>query len=146
MIPTLDELRVRIRAYLMDIAGLIWDDGVLDEAIRLALADLQRVTPITLTIEGLDGALVTVLEMGMDGLLVRGGAVYAMEARSVDRWDSYEIESTVSDVGKLLERIKKQYLIDIEKVRIKQFQVSSGVPYFTIPDPDIEVDDVTSAD
>lgn len=136
MNPTLDELRVRIRGYLMDITGLVWDDGVLDEAIRLALADLQRVTPITLTIEGLDGALVTVLEMGMDGLLVRGGAVYAMESRSVDRWDSYEIEPTVSDIGNLVERIKKQYLIDVEKIRKKQFQVSSGVPYFTIPDPD----------
>lgn len=136
MNPTLEELRVRIRAYLMDVAGLIWDDSVLDEAVRLAVADLQRISPITLTIEGLDGELVTVLEMDMDGMIVRGGAVYAMEARCIDRADSYEIEPTVSDIGNLVERIKKQYLIDIEKLRTRQFQVSSGVPYFQLPDPD----------
>jgi len=136
MNPTLEELRVRIRAYLMDVAGLVWDDSVLDEAVRLAVADLQRISPITLTIEGLDGELVTVLEMDMDGMIVRGGAVYAMEARCIDRADSYEIEPTVSDIGNLVERIKKQYLIDIEKLRTRQFQVSSGVPYFQLPDPD----------
>lgn len=136
MNPTLEELRVRIRTYLMDVAGLVWDDGVLDESIRLVVGDLQRISPITLTIEGLDGALVTVLEMGMDGLIARGGAVYAMESREVDRWDSYEIDQTVSDVGKLVEQVKKQYLIDVEELRRKQFQVSSGVPYFQLPDPD----------
>lgn len=146
MDPSLTEIRTRIKNYLMDVGGLVWPDSAIDESVRLALRDLQEVTPITLTIEGLDGALVTILEMGMDSLVIRGAAVYALEMRSVDRMDAFELNQTGIDAAHLIERLKKQYLIDIEKVRIKQFQVSSGVPYFQLPDPDIEVDDVTSSD
>jgi len=146
MTQSLTEIRTRIKNYLMDVGGLVWPDTAIDEGVRLALRDLQGVTPITLSIEGLDGALVTVLEMGMDSLVVRGAAIYALEMRSVDRMDAFELNQTGIDAAHLIESLKKQYLIEIEKVRIKQFQVSSGVPYFQLPDPDFEEDDVTTED
>jgi hypothetical protein len=120
----------------MDVGGLIWSDLAIDEAIRLVLRDLQLISPITLTIEGLDGALVTLLEMGMDGLVVRGAAVYALEMRSIDSLDAFELSQTGLDTSNLVDRMKKEYLIDVEKMRVKQFQVSSGIPYFQLPDPD----------
>lgn len=136
MDQSLTDLRSRIKNYLMDVGGLVWPDTALDEAIKQSLRDLQEVTPITLTIEGLGGALVTVLEAGMDALIVRGGSIYALEMRSIDRLDAYELNQTGIDVGNLIDRMKKQYMIDVEKFRLKQFQVSSGVPYFRLPDPD----------
>jgi len=133
MDPSFDEIRERIKLFLSDVGGLLWSSGALDEAIRQALRDLQQVSPITLTIEGLDGALATVLEMGMDGLVVRGAAVYALEMRSIDRLDAFELSQTGIDVSNLIEKMKKQYLVD-ENIRLKQFQVSTGVPYFQLPD------------
>lgn len=136
MDQSLEEIRERVKLFLMDVAGLIWDNTTLDEAIRQALRDLQEVTPITLSLEGLDGALVTVLEMGMDGLLVRGAAVYALEMRMIDRADTFELNQTGLDMVNLVEKIKTQYLVDVQKIRTKQFQMSASVPYFTLPDPD----------
>jgi len=136
MDQSLSDLRDRIRNFLMDIGGLIWPDNAIDEAIRMVLRDLQVISPITLTIEGLDDALVTLLEMGMDGLVVRGAAVYALEMRSIDRLDAYELSQTGLDTSNLVDRMKKEYLIDVEKMRVKQFQASSGVPYSQWPDPD----------
>jgi len=125
-----------VKLFLMDVGGLIWDNTTLDEAIRQALRDLQEVTPITLTLLGLDGALATVLEMGMDGLVVRGAAVYALEMRMIDRADTFELNQTGLDMTNLVEKIKSQYLIDVQKIRTRQFQMSASVPYFTLPDPD----------
>jgi thiazole synthase ThiGH ThiG subunit len=136
MDTTLEAIRERIRLFLMDVGGLIWSDDGLDEAVRLALKDLQQVSPVTLAISGLDGALVTVLEMGMDGVIVQGASAYALEMRNIDRADAFELNQTGVEMGSVIERIKKQYLIDVEKIRVKQFQASSGVPYFQIPDPD----------
>jgi hypothetical protein len=136
MDQSLEEIRERVKLFLMDVGGLIWDNTTLDEAIRQALRDLQEVTPITLTLAGLDGALVTVLEMGMDGLIVRGAAVYALEMRMIDRADTFELNQTGLDMSNLVEKIKTQYLIDVQKIRTRQFQMSASVPYFTLPDPD----------
>lgn len=136
MDQSLEEIRERVKLILMDVAGLIWDETTLDEAIRQALRDLQEVTPITLTLEGLDGALATVLEMGMDGLIVRGASAYALEMRMIDRADTYELNQTGLDMVNLVEKIKSQYLVDVQKIRTRQFQMSASVPYFTLPDPD----------
>jgi len=135
MDQSLEEIRERVKLFLMDVAGLIWDDATLDEAIRQAMRDLQEVTPITLTLAGLDGALVTVLEIGMDGLIVRGAAVYALQMRIIDRADIYELNQTGLDIANLVEKLKSQYLNDVEKIRTRQFQMSASAPYFTIPDP-----------
>jgi hypothetical protein len=136
MDQSLEEIRERVKLFLMDVGGLIWDNPTLDESIRQAMRDLQVVTPITLTLEGLDGALVTMLEMGMDGLIVRGAAVYALEMRMIDRADTFELNQTGLDMSNLVEKIKTQYLIDVQKIRTRQFQMSPSVPYFTLPDPD----------
>jgi len=136
MDPSLEEIRERVKLFLMDVAGLIWDNSTLDGAIRQALGDLQVVTPISLTLEGLDGAVATVLEMGMDGLIVRGAVVYALQMRMIDRADSYELNQTGLDMVNLVEKIKSQYLSDVQKIRTRQFQMSASVPYFTLPDPD----------
>ena len=129
-------IRERVKLFLMDIDGLIWEDRAIDEALRQSLNDLQLVTPIQLSIEGLDGALVTVLEMGMEGLIVRGAACYALQFRIIDRADSYELGQSRLDVGELVEKMRTQYLIDVQHIRSKQFQMSASVPYFCLPDPD----------
>ena len=136
MDQSLEEIRERVKLFLMDVGGLIWDNTTLDEAIRQALRDLQEVTPITLTLLGLNGALATVLEMGMDGLIVRGASVYALEMRMIDRADTFELNQTGLDMSNLVEKIKSLYLIDVQKIRTRQFQMSASVPYFTLPDPD----------
>ena len=136
MDQNLTAIRERVKLFLMDIDGLVWDHDSLDEAIRQSMNDLQRVTPIQLSIAGLDGALVTMLEMGMDGLIIRGAACYALQFRIIDRADAYELGQSRMDLGELVEKIQTQYLIDVQKIRSRQFQMSASVPYFTIPDPD----------
>jgi len=136
MDPSLEEIRERVRLFLMDTGGLVWDNDSLDEAIRQALRDLQEVTPITLTLEGLDAAVATVLEMGMDSVIVRGAAVYGLQMRIIDRADTFELNQTGLDMANLVEKLKTQYLLDVQKIRTRQFQMSACVPYFTLPDPD----------
>ncbi|PKO16797.1 MAG: hypothetical protein CVU39_06155 [Chloroflexi bacterium HGW-Chloroflexi-10] len=128
--------RGRVEAYLMDAARLVWDDDVLDEAIRQALRDVQAIWGTKLGIEGLDGELVTSLDAGMADLIVRGAASYAVEMRTVDRADVFELSQTGLELAGWAAQQKKNFWDDVEKLRLKQIQTSASAPYFTLPDPD----------
>lgn len=120
----------------MDPGGLVWDANSLDEAIRLALGDMQRISDNKLAISGLDGESITLLDDGMGEVLVKGAAAYALEMRIVDRADSFELQQTGLDMAGWVEKEKHAYWTEVEKLRKYSFQRSNNVPYFTIPDPD----------
>lgn len=129
-------LRVMVQTYLMDTLGLVWEGEVLDEAIRQALRDIQLVSTTKLTINGLDEADITILEDNMASLLVRGAAAYAVEMRTVDRADVFELSQTGLEMSKWAANQKAMFWTEVEKLRLSQFQKSANAPYFTIPDPD----------
>lgn len=136
MMVDIDTLRQRIWTFLMDPGGLVWDANSLDEAIRLALGDMQRISDNKLAISGLDGESITLLDDGMGEVLVKGAAAYALEMRIVDRADSFELQQTGLDMAGWVEKEKHAYWTEVEKLRKYSFQRSNNVPYFTIPDPD----------
>lgn len=132
----LDGFRQQVSVFLIDPEGNIWDPASLDEAIRLALSDLQRISPIKLSILGLDEATITGLDGGMAELLVKGAAAYALEMRIIDRADMYELNQTGLDMSGWVEKVKQRYLLEIEKMRRAYLQKSANAPHFTLPDPD----------
>lgn len=136
MIINLNSLRIAVQTYLMDPDGLVWSTEALDQAIRLALDDLQKICPLKLTIEGLDDAVTTVLGENMYGLLVRGSAIFALDMRIVDRADQYELSQTGLDMSGWVQKLKSDYWSDVEKERRFYLNSSADVPYFTVPDPD----------
>jgi len=136
MIVDLNSLLIAVRTYLMDGDSLVWSVEALENAIRLALDDLQKVCTLKLNIEGLDGAVTTSLGEGMFGLLVRGAVVFALEMRIVDRADQFELSQTGLDMSGWVQQLKHDYWKDVEKVRRYYLNSSVNVPYFTVPDPD----------
>ncbi|MHB8132875.1 MAG: hypothetical protein ACYDH1_01515 [Anaerolineaceae bacterium] len=136
MIVDLNSLLIAVRTYLMDGDSLVWSVEALEQGIRLALDDLQKVCPIKLSIEGLDEAVTTSLGEGMFGLLVRGAVVFALDMRIVDRADQFELSQTGLDMSGWVQQLKHDYWTDVEKLRRFYMNTSADVPYFTIPDPD----------
>jgi hypothetical protein len=89
---TLGELIARLRVYLQDLGAILWSDEALTEAVRLALAEYNfslQVSPAD-TLAGLDGAEVTSLPGGVEGLLLIGSIGYALESRSLKRNEGYD--------------------------------------------------------
>ncbi len=88
---TLAQLRDRIEAGLMDASNRTWDTGTLDEAIRLALADLGRAAGASLAVKDLTGAAATTLDALDESTLVTGSAAYAARARAVNRTEKVNL-------------------------------------------------------
>jgi len=137
MAANLTVLTERLRVYLVDKGSLVWDDDLLHEAIRQALVDMQVVCPVSLTINGLDGALESTLDTGMETLLVRGAGGYAVEMRTIDRADSYELNQTGLEMAEWARKEKGLFWTDLERKRMVYLQ-NGAAPYTTLPDPFLE--------
>jgi len=141
MAANLTVLIERLRVYVVDKVGLVWDDDLLEESIRQALVDMQLVTARSLTISGLDGMTESTLDTGLETLLVRGAGAYAVEMRTIDRADAFELNQTGLEMGAWARQAKEVYWTDLERKRLQGFQNSSSAPYFPLPDPFLEVEE-----
>ena len=83
----------RLRAALVDVAGVIWGTDELDEALRQALADLGQAGGVAYAVAGLDGAAATTLPAAQCEALVRGAVAYALLWRAAERVDAFNYQA-----------------------------------------------------
>lgn len=148
MTDDLEVLRSELSILLVDVANKGWDTDLLDQAIRIALADLGSVLGTAQTIAGLDGAEETTVETNDLGCLQIGAAAYAARARALDLSEKVSLgqgpQTTMVEYGRdmlaqfrvLLGRIT-QRLADAaaaaaaaaEQSRLSGMHYSSSAPY-----------------
>ena len=75
----LTDIRTRLLNQYLDPNNLVLNTDSLDEAIRSAMEEIARVHDTTLTLEGLDGALVTTLTTEDIAVLMTGAAANCMD-------------------------------------------------------------------
>lgn len=144
----LEVLRSELSILLVDVANIGWDTDLLDQAIRIALADLGSVLGTAQTIAGLDGAEETTVETIDLACLQIGAAAYAARARALDLSEKVSLgqgpQTTMVEYGRdmlaqfriLLGRIT-QRLADAavaaaaaaEQSRLSGMRTSSSAPY-----------------
>lgn len=99
MASTLTTISDRVEQTLMDTANLIWDTAALTEGIRSAIGEYNTAalvddgTAVAVTLNGLDSASATTLPAVHDTVIVWGAGAYCVQARAVDRADSYQLGS-----------------------------------------------------
>ncbi len=126
---TLNELLSQLHRWLRDEEGDLYGDDVLIVNLRLALAELQRICPLNLSVAGLDSALTTELD-GMEDLLLRLTAWLCVQQRYRVRFDVYHpdqpqaqpIEGRWAEERELLEQM-------ISQCRFLYLQRSTQPPY-----------------
>jgi len=69
-------------------------------------------------------------------LRVPTAAAYAVEMRTVDRADIFELSQTGLKMSDWAANQKAMFWTEVEKLRLSEFQRSANAPYFTVPDPD----------
>ena len=125
----LADLLTRLRAFLVDSGSVSYSDASLTEAIRQAAGDLGRAYGKFVTIDDLDLAAATNVDVLDVDLLLRGAAGYAARMRAVDRADSANLGQSMP--ANLLEWSKNTlYWFDdkLKQVRLRLVQSSAGNP------------------
>ena len=123
MSVNLTTLTARLQVLLDDPDASIWSDALLEECIRLALVEVQRVCPYALTIAGLDDALESNLDqdLSLSPLVRQLAQRQALRQRQVQRSErfhpdpqrsSQELLSPVSDEGfqSVLDQVRRYFL------------------------------------
>ncbi len=104
MASTLASLSDRVEQTLVDNSNVIWPALAITEGIRSALGEYNLAGKIddptftALTIQNLDTAPATTLPAEHDTVIVWGAAGYCVQARAVDRIDSYQLGSKSADL------------------------------------------------
>lgn len=130
MSMTLTGMRARVRQTLADGGALIWQDTALDEGIRRALEDLSRVYGASLTLAGLDGALITTLPERDGGILCGGAAGYAAHGRAVSRVEmNPEGGMAAAAMNRWAEEQLRRFGEALEQIRRQLLQSSAEAPY-----------------
>lgn len=136
MILTLDDLIQQVRRMLMDEDGRIWSVTILTECARLAMAAIQAVCPLKLSLAGLEDAEVTLLDSGLPALLQRLMVLYAWQLRRQQRQEIYHPDTPgADDNGQWLHTQEANLRQDLENLRLFYLQHSRQVPYAAWPDP-----------
>jgi hypothetical protein len=105
----------------MDTGSLVWSDDALTEGLRLALGEynlaqqLQDPYQDLGSINGLDGASITLLPELHESLVTLGAAAYCALSRALDRSVSYDLNS------------ESAVLVAWGNSRLKEFKVSLGI-------------------
>ena len=123
MSVNLTSLTTRLQVLLDDPEAAIWSSALLEECIRLALAEVQRVCPYALTIAGLDDALDSNLDqdLRLSPLVLQLAQHQALRQRQVQRSErfhpdpqrlSQELPSPVSQEGlqTVLDEVRRYFL------------------------------------
>ena len=131
MSDSLTTLITRLRVLLQDVDGDIWSQGLLEECIRSALAEIQTVCPYPLTLSGLDDALETTLdqEIKLTPLLLQLAQQQALTQRQVERSETFHPDPTKQSTS-MVQLLDRQGLREVmEKVRRYFLQRSTTSPY-----------------
>lgn len=131
MSDSLPTLITRLQVLLQDVEGEIWSEGLLEECMRSALVELQRVCPYPLKITGLDDALETTLdqELKLSPLLLQLAQQQALLQRQVERSETYHPDPT-KQATSMVEMLDSQGHREVlEKVRCYFLQRSTNSPY-----------------
>lgn len=138
----LDSFLVEIQQWLGDTDASIWPQEVLRNCLRQALAAVQRVCPLKLSIAGLDDALITFLADDMPQLLVRLALVQAWQVRLMQRSELFQPDATQAiPAADLLDIENKQLQQDLENLRLSYLQRSSSLPYVIWPEDPAAADE-----
>lgn len=87
---TLTTMLDRVETLLVDSPNVIFSTATLTEGIRLAVGEYGTANEAAVTLEGLDGAASSSLPAVHESMIVVGAAAYAVQARAVDRAESYQ--------------------------------------------------------
>jgi hypothetical protein len=85
----------RVNVLLHDTTQLNFSTELVDEAVRLALADYSRVSGMAETISGLDNAAVTTVPADDEGIIVLGAAGYTACSKAADRKESFNLNQEI---------------------------------------------------
>jgi hypothetical protein len=130
MTATLSTARDQVEIHLQDLTNLIWSTTTIDEAMRAALAELGNAYGASLSLEGLDGALLTTYDELDHNTLLVGTVAYALRFRLVDKIDlasPTRVENQVLLKHAALQMAMFQSLLT--QVRLRRFAVSGDCPY-----------------
>lgn len=127
------DILVRLRAGLIDVNGLVWENSELDEGLRQALADMGLAAGCEYTLAGLDGALTTSLPGQHFATLVRGAAAYALLWRAAERVDAFSARpnsaaEVLAAAAALLARFEAA-MTHLAALRAAGLQTSAVPPY-----------------
>lgn len=119
----LTSLTARLQVLLDDPEAAIWSSALLEECIRLALAEVQRVCPYVLTISGLDDALESNLDqdLRLSPLVLQLAQQQALRQRQVQRSErfhpdpqrlSHDLLAPISEEGlqSVLDQVRRYFL------------------------------------
>ena len=134
---TLNDFIVRLRGLLFDPDGDLFSDEVLEENLRLALAEIQKINPLGLQIAGLDGALTTNLD-GQENLLMRRARWLVLWQRLQARSEVYHPDPPGVDGMENFLTAEQQALdLVFDQLRLSYLQTSSVPPYAVWPEEDL---------
>ncbi len=127
---TLSSVRDQLERQLFDTANLTWPADVLDEALRAALADLSTSYGTPLTLQDLDGALLTTFEEHDLACLVAGGSAYCLRFRLTRKFEE-AIPSTETplDLAQWATDAMAHFQSLLTLVRLRKFQQNLDQPY-----------------
>lgn len=140
MILTLNNLISQIQRLLFDTDGLVWSMDQLTDFIRQCLEELQTISPVKLSLEGLDEALTTVLETGMAVLLTRMAVARAVEMRLLNRTETFHPDPLHGNFNQGWLEMEKESLQQAFEVQRRSFLQRSLLPPFPILTTDPEMD------
>jgi hypothetical protein len=124
-------LIVRLQMLLVDSDGSIWAETLLTECVRIALAEIQRVCPNSLSIAGLDEAAESNLDqdLQLSPLLLQLAQQHALLQRQVQRSESFHPDPQ-KNIHQLTQPVQVQQLKDqLEQVRRYFLQRSLTTPF-----------------
>ena len=130
MAVDLTSLTTRLRVLLDDSEALIWSNTLLEECLRLGLAEVQRVCPYVLTLSGLDDALESNLDQDirLSPLVLQLAQQQALQQRQVQRSERFHPDPQGRN-RVCLEPISAQGLQTVlDRVRCYFLQTSSTSP------------------
>jgi hypothetical protein len=152
MATDLTSIKARLTVMLVDAGSVNFPSGLLDESIRLALAEYNLVLNLAgqtlATLSGLDGAVTTTLPAAHEGILLTGAAGYAVEARALDRAESYDLGQSVpqqlldwsqlrlAEFRKMVSQYRADLTRDAEMARKTGLHTAASAPYPSSTDPD----------
>jgi hypothetical protein len=130
MILNLNNLLGQLQRMLSDPDALIWPADQLTDLIRVGLEELQTLSQLKLAVEGLDGAVSTLLEKGMYGYLLRSTLCRAVETRLLNRMETFHPDSLPGSFSPAwLEQEKTELRCQFESLRLISLQGSADAPY-----------------
>lgn len=126
----LTEIENRVTILLRDTTRLDFPPELVEECIRLALAEYSRVSGTVETLSGLDGAAETSLPGEDAGLIVLGAAGYAACSKAADRKESFNLNQQIPEgLLKVGAGFMERYKALLNTVRTHRQWISAEVPW-----------------